>query len=348
MLKEWIFENRRGDEILNHNNQPNGNTAIVDSLYLSQNIKNIMNHVAEKRMASLEKGTEYSEEIVNLQSKLSTQQDLESSWAQHWLNELKVPFTFHRKNWENAFILQVLHDHDMFGKHGLGLACGQEKIPSYLIQRNCTIVAGDRPFCNDDAIQNGWESTNQYTLSKESLYHEDLTDRSHFNNNFTLKYVDMNSLPTELHGDFDFCWSVCAMEHLGSIAAGLNFLKNSLKLLKPGGISVHTTEFNLLSSHRTIDNWGSVLFTREHLSILEKEIKEIGGEVYPFNFDMGNGLFDCYFDMPPFPHQSVTGIDSPLPLLKFTPHIKLLIDGIPATCVGIIIKKNWFFRVFRG
>jgi len=31
-------------------------------------------------------------------------------------------------------------------------------------------------------------------------------------------------LPADLTG-FDFCWSICALEHLGTIAQGLDFIK---------------------------------------------------------------------------------------------------------------------------
>jgi 2-polyprenyl-3-methyl-5-hydroxy-6-metoxy-1,4-benzoquinol methylase len=57
--------------------------------------------------------------------------------------------------------------------------------------------------------------------------------------------LDMNFIPDDLHGKFDFVWSTCSVEHVGSILLGQRFIINTLNLLKPGGIAIHTVEFNL-------------------------------------------------------------------------------------------------------
>ena len=44
------------------------------------------------------------------------------------------------------------------------------------------------------------------------------------------------AIDTDCHGQFDFVWSACAFEHLGSILNGLEFVVNSVKCLKPGGV----------------------------------------------------------------------------------------------------------------
>ena len=49
----------------------------------------------------------------------------------------------------------------------------------------------------------------------------------------------MNAVPDI--GRFDLIWSCCALEHLGSPEAGLKFVRHTLGLLEPGGVSVHTT-----------------------------------------------------------------------------------------------------------
>jgi hypothetical protein len=295
-----------------------------------------MTYFAERHAAEINKipiGKMPSKQ--HLTSKLSTQNDLEAPWCRHWIHELKTSFQYHRKLWEFGFILQVLFEHNMFGKTGIGVACGNEPLASYLISQGCSITAGDKPLTGDDHQQQDWRSSNQYTESSDDLYHAHIIERSTFDRNFTLAYVDMNALPSELDEKFDFCWSCCAIEHLGSIRLGIEFIKNSLKLLRNSGISVHTTEFNLLSDDRTIDNWGSVLFTKKDLLRLSDEIQQMGGTLYPFDFNKGDGFFDRYYDMPPYPHQN-----APLPALHLCPHIKLLCDDFPATCAGIIIQKN--------
>ena len=54
----------------------------------------------------------------------------------------------------------------------------------------------------------------------------------------------MNAVPDDL-GRFDLVWSSCALEHLGTPQAGLDFIMRTLDLLEPGGLAVHTTELEL-------------------------------------------------------------------------------------------------------
>ncbi|GHV58146.1 hypothetical protein FACS189460_5590 [Deltaproteobacteria bacterium] len=339
----YVLNNIPGSikSITNDLSQANGLAFLPHEAWISYNIKNIMAQFASDRinvMASAHLPS--SPDRFNLSSKLSTQQDMESDWCRHWLSELHIPFCYHRKNWELGFVLQVLHEHDMFGKKGLGLACGNELLPSYLTARGCQITAGDKPLDCGDIEQKGWSETAQYTKSKESLYYAYLVDRDIFEANFTLAYIDMNYLPPDLNNTFDFCWSICAMEHLGSIRNGLDFLKNTLKLLKPGGISIHTTEFNIYSENETIDNCGSVLFQKKHFEKLSEIINKGGDRLYPINFDLGDGLFDRYVDMPLYPRQKIMGINDRVHTTYLCPHIKLLVGGFPATCAGVILQKN--------
>ena len=51
----------------------------------------------------------------------------------------------------------------------------------------------------------------------------------------------MRDLPDDL-GSFDFIWSSCSFEHLGSLGEGERFVLEALRFLKPGGVAVHTTE----------------------------------------------------------------------------------------------------------
>lgn len=333
---------KENDNIVNALNRPNGEAIkTTHHLYISYNIKHIIAQKALERIEQLNLNTFPSQpQNFKLSCKLSTQSDLESKWSRYWIGQLGVPFSYQRKNWEYSFILQCLHEHALFGKKGLGFACGTELLPSYLCSRGCKITAGDKPLDDSDAQQAGWADTQQYTRSKEALFHPHLVEADIFEKNFRLEYVDMNDIPDKLNGSFDFCWSICAMEHLGSIERGIDFLVNSLKVLKPGGLSIHTTEFSLYSENTTIDNWGSVLFTRRHIEEMSCRIEDAGAKMYPLNFDYGDEPFDNYIDMPPFPHQKVPGIKTLLPPVNFCPHLKLLCDGFPATCFGIIIKKN--------
>ncbi len=74
----------------------------------------------------------------------------------------------------------------------------------------------------------------------------------------------MNDIPGDLEG-FDFNWSSCSFEHLGSIEKGINFLMNQLKTLKPGGWAVHTTEFNVSSDDKTIESGDTVVYRKKDI-----------------------------------------------------------------------------------
>jgi hypothetical protein len=84
---------------------------------------------------------------IGLASKPSTQADLESDWAAHWLAALKIPVVFHRKLWELAYVLQALYDNEHLqpGTRGLGFGCGEEPLPSYLASLGIGITVTDLP-----------------------------------------------------------------------------------------------------------------------------------------------------------------------------------------------------------
>jgi hypothetical protein len=141
----------------------------------------------------------------------------------------------------------------------------------------------------------------------------------------------MNAIPEDLHGLFDFCWSICSLEHLGSISNGLKFIENSLLTLKPGGVSVHTTEFNTRDGE-TVDNWPTVLFQKQHLLALAGRLRNLGYDVYDFDFDTGKGILDGFVDLPPY-------FDPEYPLQNSHAHLKLSIDGFVCTSFSFVVKK---------
>jgi len=274
---------------------------------------------------------------VGLHSKASTQADLESDWAAYWLAELKIPRIYHRKLWEFAYVLQALWERDMMGpgRRGLGFGCGQEPIPSYLASRDMRITVTD--ISPDTAQSTGWMDSGQHSTTMEALYMPHLVDRERFDRNVALRYVDMNAIPRNLT-EYDFCWSICALEHLGSIGAGLAFIRNSLATLRAGGVAVHTTEFNFLDDESTIDNWPTVLFQRRHFSELADELRRAGHDVAELDFRVGDRPLDKFIDVPPFGHDLAQTVrdewgQSPA-------HLKISIDGFASTCFGLIVRKR--------
>ena len=184
----------------------------------------------------------------------------------------------------------------------------------------------------------GWAETGQHATAKEQAFYPDIVAKEAFDTHVKHQYIDMNSIP-ELDEEFDFCWSICAMEHLGSIKQGIEFVENSLSILKPGGIAVHTTEYNYLSDEQTIDNWPTVLFLRKHFEELAQVLASKGHQMLGPEFDVGKGVLDKFIDIPPYALGEGWLLHDQWSNNNQAAHLKLAIDGFACTCFGIIVRK---------
>jgi 2-polyprenyl-3-methyl-5-hydroxy-6-metoxy-1,4-benzoquinol methylase len=307
--------------------------------YIILNQKNIYNYLEKLRINEINKIKIPNKPVViGLKSKICTQSDLESPWCRYWLSDLKLPYVFHSKYWEYSFVLQALFENNLLmeDSKGLGLACGQEILPSFLASKGCQITASDKP---DDTML--WSDTGQYTSDINALYKPIYLNKYDFFNKVSFEYIDMNCLPTDLYNKFNFCWSICALEHLGSIKSGLDFIINSVKLLQPGGVAIHTTEFNFLDIPHYLDTNTNVIFSKNHLVALYDKLISLGYIVSELDFDAGTNFFDMYIDMPPFPYHFLQKLNTKYPFTFNSPHLKINCDGYPSSCFGIIIKKPY-------
>ena len=271
---------------------------------------------------------------VGLTSKICCQADIEAEWFRYWCGQLHlVPF-YSRKLWEYAFVLHALWEAGQLeeGHSGLGFAVGTEPLPSFLASRGLNILATDLDPADERA--SGWHQSGQHSAAAANLFKPDLVDKTRFDRLCKFRSVDMNLIPGGLYGGFDFCWSMCSFEHLGSVELGLEFVRNSIKCLKPGGLAVHTTEFNLERGQQNIDQSPTVLFQRRHIEELSGRLAADGHVLAEVNYDTGLGLLDLFVDVPPHPWDGS-------PHLQFhpaTPHMRLSICGFPATSIGLIVK----------
>jgi SAM-dependent methyltransferase len=269
-------------------------------------------------------------------SKACTQADVESPWFAHWCRELRVVPAYHRKLWEHAFLLQVLHERDMLreGRRGLGFGCGEEPIASYLASRGVAATATD--LAPEAARGRGWMETGQHATRRDLAFHAHLVSREAFERLVDFAHVDMNHIPASLDGRHDFCWSLCAFEHLGTIEAGLRFVERSLRTLRPGGLAIHTTEFNFLCQDDTIEEGSTVLFLAKHLTGLAARLERAGHRVGTLDLDVGDGVVDRYVDVPPYEGE-------PVPQPRWnrpTVHLKLSLGAYPTTSFGLVIEKG--------
>ncbi len=307
---------------------------------LKFNIKNMGYSLARKLQEQLPAPGPTDPTPLGLTSRPARQSDMEAPWSRHWCAELAITPIYHRKIWELAFLLQSVYDAGLLQRSGvraLGFGCGEEPIASYLASRGIDVTVTD--LAPERVARLGWAETGQHTSSLDKAFHPTLVGREQFDRHVSLRYVDMNDIPRDLRG-YDLCWSICALEHLGTIRKGLDFVKNSVATLAPGGLSIHTTEFNYLSDDETIDDQPTVLFLRRHFEQLADELRRDGHFVAPLDFNVGDGVLDRFIDIPPYLCGEGWMTRDQWESLGPAAHLKLSIGGFACTCFGMVVRRD--------
>lgn len=257
-------------------------------------------------------------------SELCKAKDYQANWFIHWCNQLSEKPNFHRKQWEFVFVMQALWERGCIaaGKKGLVFAVGTEPLPAMFASFGCSILATD--IFPEKGIEMGWDNGNQLCFGIESLNTRQLCDVEDFNRLVQYRPVDMNDIPDDLAG-FDFNWSSCSFEHLGTLDKGFQFLKNQMKTLKPGGWAVHTTEYNVSSNDETQENNNTVIYRQRDIEHIVNELRADGHFVEEVDFSLGGLPEDFMVDVEP--HQQKI-------------HLKLQVDKYVVTSIALIIKKK--------
>ena len=272
--------------------------------------------------------------LAGLTSRSCRQSDIESDWLRHWCIALGTTPFYHRKLWEDCFILQALFEAEMLapGRRALGFAVGREPLPAILASRGVAVTATD--IDAGDMRARDWIDTGQHVSNTDGLYRPHLGDRASFDALVRFRPADMGALPADLlDGSHDLLWSACAMEHLGDIGRGLDFVVRAMDCLKPGGIAIHTTELNLEPGEDTLTEGSTVLFRRSDLELLRARLAAAGHVMLPLELDHPPQLFDQFVDVPPFDNARF-----PVEQLQ-TPHLRLTVGGFVSTSVGMIVRK---------
>lgn len=165
---------------------------------------------------------------------------------------------------------------------------------------------------------------NQHASAIEDVNIKGILTQEELLENVSFRPVNMNCLPDNLR-NFDFLWSCCALEHLGDMSRGIKFILNSMKCLKPGGIAVFTTEYNVSSNDETVLKGGTVFFRQKDIELLSQELKKINCVLSPVNFNPGTGFLDKIVSLPPW-------------IMDL--HLKLLVDDFVITSMGLVILKH--------
>lgn len=241
-----------------------------------------------------------------------------------WCERFRQKPWFRRKQWEFVYICQSLYERGFLkpGVRALGFGVGTEPLPDLFASFGVSVTATDLDF--DLSARQGWQQSGDLAVSKEDLRHG-IAEPEIFEKNVTYTRVDMNNIPSRLTG-FDFNWSACSLEHLGSIKHGSQFLKENLKTLRPGGLAIHTTEFNLSSNEETFESATLSVFRKRDILEIVQELRDSGCHVAPLNFYAGSHELDQYVDLPPYSKD---------------PHLRLQLGKFKCTSIGLIIQNHY-------
>jgi hypothetical protein len=239
--------------------------------------------------------------------------------------EIKAPPAFHRKTWEWVYLVHQLRQHGVLkpGMRGLGFGVGTEALPSMFASLGIDVMATDAP--PEIGASGGWNTTGEFANNLNDLCRLDIVSREQFEKHVAYAPCDMNAIDEHLAG-YDFCWSSCCLEHLGDMRKGLDFIVNSVeKTLKIGGVACHTTEFNMTSNDKTVEDGYCVLYRRRDIEEFVQEMTERGHKVEQFSIAPDTHSLDSYVDVPPYAHN---------------PHLKLRLMGYVTTSVGLVITRG--------
>lgn len=221
-----------------------------------------------------------------------------------------------RRQWETVFIHAVLEHAGAIGPGRRLLCFGEERLAVTIAACGGTVLATDTPDWLRETPRN--PPADQLAAHLETRLflpglrgHEVLARR-------------VRVPPGHLKG-FDGCWSQGALQTLGSIEAGLDAVETSLLALRPGGVSVHTTDFNLDSDDRTSDRPGRVVFRRRDIEALMSRLLAAGHRVWPLNLHPGVGG----------PADLVVAVEA-----DTIPDLRQQIDGQVATSFGLVVQRR--------
>lgn len=229
---------------------------------------------------------------------------------------------WHRKQWEWVFIVHHLVEAGVLthGSRGIGFGVGSESLPALFASFGAQVVATDAA---DDVW--GWAENGQHSSSSDKLRAPWIVSDEAFDLLVSHQAADMNAIPAHLAG-FDFTWSSCCFEHLGSLLAGMDFVVNSVEqCLKIGGVAVHTTEFNVGSNEDTATEGITVIYRKRDIDELVGRLRDRGHDVLPFAIGPIAHHLDHHVDVPPYASE---------------PHLKLRLAGHVTTSAGLVIRRG--------
>lgn len=250
--------------------------------------------------------------------------DFSQPWFHQWAHALDHPVILHRKLWEWCIQSEILFTRKKLqpGMRGLGFAVGAEPLPSLFAARGVHIDATDI----NAAEAGAWADTGQHAAGLDDIFKPTLIDRQRFDQQVRFFSADMRKLEGLVENSYDFLWSSCALEHLGTLQAGLDFICKSMNLLKVGGVACHTTEFNISSFDETIEEGDNVIYRVQDLERLSCKLRSQFCMMERMDYNPGYAPEDVRYDVAPWGSRG-------------HPHIKLQLDNFICTSAVIVCHR---------
>ncbi len=262
-----------------------------------------------------------------LKSVICRYEHFTTDWLKFWAKQIhpdRKEVHLHRKLWEFCAISQALYERGMLeqGRSGLGFAVGKEPLPSLFASFGVSVLATDL----HKGAGTSFEAAGQHAGALDDIFVPQLIARSDFNHRVRFEPADMRDLTRFPDASVDFVWSSCAMEHLGTLQAGAEFVLGTTRLLRPGGLSIHTTEYNVGSTRDTIECGQDVYYRSSDLQEIAANLRFHRCYLEPLDLDPGTDTYDLDYDAPPW--------------TRGRPHLKLILHGYVCTSALLIIAKS--------
>jgi SAM-dependent methyltransferase len=234
----------------------------------------------------------------------------------------------HRKQWEFAHIFRALQALGRLNglSRGLSMGAGQERL-LYSVARHAGHLTVTDLYESESAWNGARTDDPDRSIKAAAPFPVDCS-------NISAKRMDMRALE---FGDalFDFCYSSCAIEHIGDHDDFLAHLREVRRVLKSDGVYVLTTEFHYGDDVIPVrDNYYfSIGYLRELIDAAGLAVAGVAdGRVrpHPLNRPLPSNLSDLYADT----SKGAAGL-----LRQSMPHVQLLTGGEAFTSLCLVLRK---------
>lgn len=236
---------------------------------------------------------------------------------------------FHRKQWEFAMILLALRRRGALRPDAVGLSmgAGKERL-LYAVARSVRRVVATDLYDTQTHWDNArTDDPDRYIKEDKPFPVEDARLQG--------LRMDMRALDFDDEA-FDFCYSSCAIEHIGGRQDFLKHLSEAHRVLKPGGVYALTTELHY--GPETIEHPHNYYFSPGYLRDL------IGDSAFAPDPEIDARIAHHRVNYPLPSNLASLCIDGPGRLadrlLGEAAHVQLLLGRHPFTSVSVVLKKD--------